>query len=225
MSRSTTRLTSARSRVGLWWVLGVGMMALAVVSGIGQLRDDPTGADAPRPYEPSSAPPSHAPTPAKVSADSAPASLPVGLDIPAIGVSTDLIRLGLNDDNTVQVPEDAAKAGWYEHGPAPGQPGSAVILGHVDSAEGPAVFFRLRFLTPGDRLEARLADGTTAFFRVTRVATYANEDFPARRVYAGGRERPALNLVTCGGVYDRDRGGYQSNVVVFSEFLRTAPAI
>lgn len=218
MSPSVTRTTSGRSLVGLWWVLGVGICVLAVaLIGFGPIRESANPVAA--------APPSRAPAPTAASAESAPASLPTGLDIPAIGVSTDLIRLGLNDDNTVQVPRDAAKAGWYEHGPAPGQLGSAVILGHVDSTEGPAVFFRLRFLTPGDRLQARLADGTTAFFRVTRVATYANEDFPARRVYAGSPKRPALNLVTCGGVYDRDRGGYQSNVVVFSEFLRTTPAL
>src|SRR5690606_13771290 len=99
----------------------------------------------------------------------------------------------------------------------PGQVGSSVILGHVDSLVGPAVFYRLRELTAGNRIDVRLSDGDLVQFRVVRVATYKYQDFPAEQVYAGTARRATLNLVTCGGEYDADRGGYQSNVVVFTE--------
>jgi sortase (surface protein transpeptidase) len=140
---------------------------------------------------------------------------PVSLSIPSIDVQTRLIRLGLRDDGSVEVPSDANAdlAGWFQRGPPPGSRGSSVILGHVDSTTGPAVFFRLSELQPGQRLSVELDDGTTATFRVRSVRTYANEDFPAQRVY-GRQGRSELNLVTCGGVYDSSRGGYQSNVVV-----------
>jgi sortase (surface protein transpeptidase) len=143
----------------------------------------------------------------------APPALPLVLSIPAIDVQTDIIRLGQHRDGTVEVPQRPAEAGWFDLGPPPGTPGSSVILGHVDSVSGPAVFARLDELRPGDRIDVRLDDGTTVQFRVHSLATYANADFPAQKVY-GRQGRSQLNLVTCGGVYDASRGGYQSNVVV-----------
>lgn len=164
----------------------------------------------------SAAPPSTRPA-----ADLEPAGPPQHLTIASIGVSTPLIRLGLNDDRTVEVPQNPARAGWFDQGPVPGQLGSSVILGHVDSTEGPAVFHELSQLEPGALIEVSLAGGALATFRVDRVETYANEDFPARAVYAGDPERRALNLVTCGGEYDAARGGWQSNVIAFTEHVRT----
>jgi len=151
-----------------------------------------------------------------------PPAPPEHLTIPSIGVSTDLVRLGLNDDRTVEVPENPARAGWFDQGPSPGQPGSSVVLGHVDSVEGPAVFHDLARLKPGSTIEVRLSDGAVATFRVDRVATYDNEEFPAERVYAGDPTRRTLNLVTCGGEYDAAAGGWQSNVVVFTTFVASA---
>ena len=146
---------------------------------------------------------------------------PEQLSIPAIGVTTELVSLGLNTDRTVEVPRGPGRAGWFNQGPTPGQSGSSVILGHVDSVDGPAVFFRLRYLEQGDLVRVRLSDATVAHFEVMRVATYANEVFPAEQVYAGAIRHQALNLVTCGGEYDADAGGYQSNVVVYTRHLRT----
>lgn len=145
---------------------------------------------------------------------------PVQLSIPAIKVSADVTGLGLNDDRTVEVPPDPDDVGWYRLGPSPGRPGSAVMLGHVDSTHGPAVFFRLQALKPGDRIAVRLSDAAVAHFKVARIVTYPNQDFPAQKVY--GRvagDRPTLNLVTCGGKYDRAAGGYQSNVVAYTTYL------
>jgi len=142
-------------------------------------------------------------------------ALPRALRIPAIDLTADVIRLGQRDDGTVEVPENPAEAGWFRFGPPPGAAGSSVILGHADSVSGPAVFYRLKELHPGDRIAVRLDDGTTARFRVHSIQTYLNADFPAKKVY-GRQGRSQLNLVTCGGVYDASRGGYQSNVVVYS---------
>ncbi len=145
---------------------------------------------------------------------------PVHLGIPGIGVDARLVRLGLNDDGTVEVPTVPATAGWFGLGTVPGRRGSAVILGHVDSVDGPAVFAGLSTLRTSDRVRVVLSDDGLVEFEVAGVETYANADFPAQRVYAGSRRARALNLVTCGGEYDRERGGYQSNVVVYTRRVR-----
>ena len=148
---------------------------------------------------------------ASVAAD--PPALPLALSIPAIDVETQIIELGQQQDGTVEVPQNPAEAGWFRLGPPPGSSGSSVILGHLDSETGPAVFYRLKELRPGDRLTVTLDDGTSVEFRVHSIRTYLNADFPAKKVY-GKQGRSQLNLVTCGGVYDASRGGYQANVVV-----------
>jgi len=158
-----------------------------------------------------------APGPARVRA--LPRSLPTTLDIPAIGVHTRLLRLGLNPDHTVQVPPLArrSRAGWYRYSPTPGQLGPSVVLGHVDSARyGPGVFFRLGALRIGDPVRVRRADGTTVIFRVTRVAEYAKSAFPSRAVY-GDVDRPELRLITCGGRFDPSERSYLDNVVVYAQ--------
>lgn len=153
-----------------------------------------------------------------------PAGPPVHLSIPAIDVSRPLLRLGVNRDRTVQVPSPAHAElpGWFRLGPTPGETGSAVILGHVDSRSGPAVFHRLRFLESGDHVVVRRAGGTVSRFTVTKVVTYPNDEFPARKVYAS-HGYAALNLVTCGGAYDPDTG-YQANVVVYTRLADSATA-
>jgi hypothetical protein len=150
-------------------------------------------------------------------------STPVALEIPAIGVSVSVSELGLNPDRTVQVPTDFQEPGWFRLGPSPGQVGSAVILGHVDSYKGPAVFFRLRSLRIGDRVDVRLADGVVAHFAVRKVAMYPKDQFPARQVY-GSYGYSALQLVTCGGKFDGRARSYLSNVVVYTALAGTTPA-
>lgn len=93
-----------------------------------------------------------------------------------------------------------------------------MILGHVDSLQGPGVFARLQELRPGDAVTIERADGSTARFVVIETMLYENADFPAERVYAAQDGR-RLNLVTCGGAYDSTRGGYQSNLVVYTRFV------
>jgi LPXTG-site transpeptidase (sortase) family protein len=150
-------------------------------------------------------------------------SAPVELRIPAIALTVSLSTLGLNLNGTVQVPTDIQQPGWYKFGPSPGQEGSAVILGHVDSYQGPAVFFNLRSLTAGDAVDVSLADGVIAQFKVTSVAIYLKTDFPTQAVYAS-HGISALQLVTCGGVFDTQSGHYLSNLVVYTSLVALTPA-
>ena len=145
-------------------------------------------------------------------------SLPVSIAIPAIGVKSKLLRLGVNSDGTIRVPSlDATpgKAAWYKYSATPGQIGVSVIEGHVDTHKGPGVFFRLGSLRPGDTVEVRLADGTTAVFRITGVRQYLKSKFPAKTIYAATRYS-ALRLITCGGNFDYTTGHYLSATVVFA---------
>jgi len=144
-------------------------------------------------------------------------ALPVRLRIPAAGVDTELIRLGREKFGTIAVPTDFELAGWYEEGPRPGQPGPAVILGHVDSkADGPAVFFNLRKLPIGSDVHVDRADGSTVTFRVSGRTQIAKTMFPTELVY-GPTLEPSLTLVTCGGVFDRSKHSYVDNVIVYAE--------
>jgi len=140
---------------------------------------------------------------------------PVSLSIPVIGVHTRLIRLGLTARGTLQVPASTSVAGWYTASPRPGQIGSAVIAGHIDSYLGPGVFFRLRLLRPGDRVYVRHADGTLAIFRVYAEHSYPKNHFPTQQVY-GPAPDPELRLITCGGTFDPATGSYLDNVVVYA---------
>jgi hypothetical protein len=142
---------------------------------------------------------------------------PVHLEIPWIGVDTALIPLGLNPDGTVMVPppDPGAPAGWYRHLASPGEPGPAVLLGHVDSYRGPAVFSRLGDLRPGDGISVRRADGSVVAFVVESVQTHLKGDFPTEGVY-GQTVDPVLRLITCGGAFDRARRAHLSNVVVYA---------
>jgi LPXTG-site transpeptidase (sortase) family protein len=143
---------------------------------------------------------------------------------PAIGVDTPVMPLGLEPDGTVQVPPvtDHDRAGWYRHSPTPGQVGPSVVLGHVTvGTHGDGVFRHLARLHRGDRIEARLENGTVAVFTVTSVRTVAKAAFPTRDVY-GDVDRPELRLITCGGPHDGD--GYRDNVIAFAELTATTTA-
>lgn len=148
-------------------------------------------------------------------------SVPVALSIPAIRMSVPLSELGLNPNHTVQVPTNFQEPGWYKYGPSPGQIGSSVILGHVDSYLGPAVFFQLRSLRPGDPVNVTLADGVVTHFVVRQVAIYPKANFPTLSVY-GSHGYSGLQLVTCGGVFDTQARSYLSNVVVYTSLVSTS---
>jgi LPXTG-site transpeptidase (sortase) family protein len=145
----------------------------------------------------------------------APIAEPVSLVIPSIGVTTSLVHLGLTSAGTLQVPPTTAVAGWYTGSPRPGSIGSAVIAGHIDSYQGPGVFYRLSDLQRGDRVYVRRADGTLVVFKVTEVRQYPKDAFPTTAVY-GATPTPELRLITCGGTFDYSTKSYLSNTVVYA---------
>ncbi len=152
-------------------------------------------------------------------ARAAPAETPVAdparVRIPAIDVDAAVLPLAVDGQGVLPPPPTNADAGWWRAGPEPGEAGPAVIVGHVDGREGPAVFFRLRQLAPGDEIAVDRVDGSTAVFVVERVERHAKDAFPTEAVY--GRTPDArLRLVTCGGEFDRSARHYVDNVVVFA---------
>jgi len=141
--------------------------------------------------------------------------VPVHLRIPAIGLSDPLSQLGLSKGGTVQVPTNVHVPGWYKYGAVPGQLGSAVILGHVDSVSGPAAFYKLAALRPGNKVYVTLSNGHVVGFKVIGLRMYQKTTFPDKLVY-GYHPYSALQLVTCGGIFDVATGHYLSNIVVFT---------
>ncbi|MFY1687573.1 class F sortase [Plantactinospora sp. WMMB782] len=145
-------------------------------------------------------------------------SEPIKIMIPRIGVDAAVMPLGLTPDGMVQAPPlaRAGLAGWYRLGPTPGEAGNSVIVGHVDSREiGPAVFFRLGALLPGDGIQVIREDGSLASFVVDGVKSYPKAAFPTELVY-GPSEESGLRLVTCGGDFDERTGSYPENVIAFA---------
>ncbi|MEV0619770.1 class F sortase [Nonomuraea sp. NPDC050404] len=141
---------------------------------------------------------------------------PVRLRIPAIGVSTRIIPLRLDAKGRLIAPTSYVRVGWNKAGPEPGERGAAVIAGHVDSKTGPAVFYRLPKLSKGDRVHVDRSDGSTVTFKVTRLARYPKNRIPNKEVY-GPAKGAQLRLITCGGTFDRTRGSYRDNVIVFAQ--------
>ncbi|MDQ6873854.1 MAG: class F sortase [Actinomycetota bacterium] len=223
----TERVPSASSP-RRWWRL-LGLVAAGLVLGVtltlvlGQVLHPTAPPRVPVLQAVEAAPPAvpvaRASTP--VAAAKTPADLPVlppsEVAIPKIGVRSRLVDLGLNPDGTLQVPGDFALAGWYSQGPAPGARGGppALIVGHVDSYRGPAVFFRLKELAVGDRVRVRRIDGVTLTFRVYRTAVFPKNAFPDKQVYAPS-SRAELRLITCTGVFDRSHRSYLSNFVAYA---------
>ncbi|MCX5047991.1 MULTISPECIES: class F sortase [unclassified Streptomyces] len=145
-----------------------------------------------------------------------PPSPPDRIRIPSIRVNAPLMGLALTRAGSLDVPPAAKKnlAGWYEAGTTPGEQGTAIVAGHVDNADGPAVFYDLGALKKGSRIEVDRRDGSAALFSVDAVEVYDAEHFPDEKVY-GAADRPELRVITCGGGYSRSTG-YEGNVVVFA---------
>jgi len=187
---------------------------VALGSGAWLLR---SGAETDAPPQPSAA---QAASPGTRDAGSAvpalPHSPPERIRIPAIRVNAPLMGLGLTPQGSLDVPPSEEKnlAGWYEAGTTPGERGTAIVAGHVDNTDGPAVFYDLGALKKASTIEVARRDGSTAIFTVDAVEVYTAHDFPDDKVY-GAAPRPELRVITCGGGYSKTTG-YQGNVVVFA---------
>jgi hypothetical protein len=175
----------------------------------------------PRTAAPATPAPTATATPAAPAVVALPRSVPTHLRIPAIGVDSSLMQLGLNADGTLQVPpyDKTAPPGWYRGSPTPGQVGPSVILGHVDTFKaGPVVFYRLAQLRTGDRIDVNRKDGRTASFRVYRVQSVPKDRFPTLDIY-GDTAGPELRVITCGGDWDPQAHDYADNTVVFASLV------
>ncbi|MER6347403.1 class F sortase [Streptomyces sp. NPDC001595] len=149
-----------------------------------------------------------------------PRSKPVRLLIPKISVDAPFTDLAIGPSGQLEPPPaaDTNLVGWYAKGPSPGEIGTSVIAGHVDTATSPAVFVGLGELEEGDVFHVRRADGRKASFEVDDVETFEKDDFPDERVY-GDSSRPEVRLITCAGEYDRKVRDYTENLVVFAHLV------
>ena len=150
-------------------------------------------------------------------------SPPTRVQIPAIGVDSPLMELGLQADGTMQVPPAEIPAGWYSGAPTPGELGPAILAGHVDWAGKPGVFLRLHELKTDDEVTVTRQDGSAAVFRVTQVKEYPKNNFPTDVVY-GDLDHAGLRLITCGGALNRLAHSYDDNIIVFADLVGTRTA-
>ncbi|SEN52113.1 class F sortase [Nonomuraea pusilla] len=196
---------------GVAALLGAGALAVTLWT-----RPAPPAPAAPPPPPPADVPATAVPSAVPTARPVARSSPPVRVEIPAIGVRAEVMRLGTNPDGTLEVPplSQADRTGWYERGAAPGTAGPAVIVGHVDTATGPAVFARLGDLRPGDRVRVVRADGKVATYRLDRFESVRKTAFPTERVY-GDLPYAAIRLITCGGAFDRGSGHYVDNLIAY----------
>jgi Sortase domain len=208
------RLACSRVMAGV-----AALLAIAVAAGCSA---DAAPAPPPSVSAPGSVAPSAAAAPSGAAAPMA-RSTPVRVQIPAIGVDSTLMQLGLQADGSLQVPPVGFPAGWYTGAPTPGELGPAILAGHVDWGGHPGVFYHLRDLQPATEVTITRQDGSAAVFRVTHVEEYPKDQFPTDLVY-GDLDRPGLRLITCGGAFDRQTRNYDDNIVAFADLVTTHPA-
>ncbi|MFF0749177.1 class F sortase [Streptomyces sp. NPDC004267] len=206
-------------RRGAWGVVAVVLLVGVhlVRGGAGEWRAD----GPPQPL--AAAAPGQVPAGATAAPGPLPASPPVRVRVPAVRVDAPVVRVGLDADGWIEAPSpyDGELAGWFTGSVTPGERGTAVVVGHVDTPDGRAVFYDLGALARGQRVEIARADGRTAVFTVYGIEVVPKEGFPARRVY-GSTGSPELRLITCGGPYSQD-GGYAGNVVVSARLTSVLP--
>ncbi|MGO4630434.1 class F sortase [Streptomyces sp. 2RAF24] len=207
-------------RRGAW-----GVVAVVLLIGVHLLRGgaDELRADGPPQPLAAAAPDTAGLLPGAVAPDPLPASPPVRVRVPSLRIDAPVAEVGLDADGWIEAPppEERASAGWFTGAVTPGERGTAVVVGHVDTPEGRGVFYDLGALTKDRRVEIVRADGRTAVFTVYGIEVVPKDAFPAARVY-GSTGRPELRLITCGGLYARD-GGYTGNVVVSARLTEIRP--
>ncbi|MGD6749250.1 class F sortase [Streptomyces sp. BH105] len=197
-----------------------GVLALVLLTGLALVRSGSGEFDA-GPPQPASVE-RRSPEPAAAKAARPLPFSPVDrVRIPAIRVDAPVASVGLDPDGWIDAPppKEANLAGWFTGAASPGERGTAVVVGHVDNARGPAVFYGLGSLRAGHHVEIRRRDGRTAVFQVYGVEVFVKSRFPGRKVYRSGAT-PELRLITCGGRFSK-REGYEGNVVAFARLVST----
>lgn len=204
-------------------MLPVFALAVVALSWAGP-SSPPAAAPAPAPVasRPASPAPSVTGT-AKAESFSLPRSAPTRLLIPSIDVDAPFTELSIGSSGRLNAPppDDTNLVGWFAGGASPGERGTAIVAGHLDTTTSPAVFASLSSLSEGDTVSVVRKDGTTADFVVDDVENFPQDDFPDDRVYADTPD-PQLRLITCGGSYDRSKKRYTENTVVFAH-LKSPP--
>ena len=241
---SGTGARRGRPRTASLLMCAIGSLLVGAAGALVHLQPAPAGAGAPAgvaapaalPGPPAAAVTTEQPTPtttaslpvpasaqararvrrASVDAEAAP---PRSVQIPAAGVDSRLVPLRRQRDGALEVPADFALAGWYRDGVRPGDRGPAVLVGHVDSYDGPAVFFGLKDLRRDDKVTVTRTDGSAVVFAVYARETVGKDDFPTSRVY-GDTDQPELRLLTCGGPFDAETKHYRDNVVVYARQIK-----
>jgi len=208
--------TSGPGKLAARWRHAMALAVLAAGAGITFVVVHPSPTD--RSAAPAALPPGSATGTLALASPSASGERPappVRIDITSIGVSAPVDPLVLKVDGTLEVPTDYRRAGYYTGRPVPGEIGPAIIAAHVDSKTGPAAFYHLRDLKPGDEVRVTRADGTTVLFSVDRLEQHPKDAFPTEAVY-GPTPGATLRLVTCAGAFDHSAESYRDNLIAFA---------
>ncbi|WP_018656744.1 class F sortase [Actinomadura flavalba] len=215
MARVTTPAAGRRGSLAVAGVLAGGLL----LTGCGGDGGKPVAASSPAVSSPAA--PAAEPVAAGKPLDRSP---PKTIRIPKLRVEAPVSRLGLRPDGRIEEPPLSRPnlAGWYEKGPTPGEVGPSVVLGHVDAHKKPAVFFRLRELKKGDRIEIARQDGSVATFAVQKLESVPKKKFPGEKVYAEDIDYASLRLVTCGGAFDASTGHYLDNTIAYAKLVESA---
>ncbi|MEU7114206.1 class F sortase [Streptomyces sp. NPDC046182] len=208
--------SSGLSRRGAW-----GVVAVVLLVGVHLVRGGTEEWRAGGPPQPlAAAAPEHAAALAPAAAPGPlPASRPTRVRVPAVRIDAPVTPVGLDADGWIDTPpaDETGLAGWFTSAVTPGEKGTAVVVGHVDTPDGPSVFYELGALSKGQRVEIARQDGRTAVFSVYGVEVVPKDDFPAERIYRTSLH-PELRLLTCGGGFSRQKG-YDGNVVVSARLV------
>jgi LPXTG-site transpeptidase (sortase) family protein len=148
---------------------------------------------------------------------------PARIKIASLKIDAPVVDLGLNIDGTLEVPKRDNDVGWYTQSPTPGAMGPSVMVGHLDSARGTAIFYNLKNLKAGDQFQIVREDGSVANFKVDNSETYAQDNFPTAKVY-GNLNYAGIRLITCSGTYSRIKGHYSDNLVVYGTLVSISPS-
>ncbi|WP_226670393.1 class F sortase [Metabacillus litoralis] len=144
--------------------------------------------------------------------------VPTQIEIPSINVQASITKQGLNNKGQMIIPDNGEEVAWYEPGAQPGEEGNAVLAGHVDDYTGPAVFFYLKELKPGDDVIVYDAKGKKLLFRVEKIQSYPKDEAPLQKIF-GPTTEPRLNLITCTGLYNRSTNEHEERLVVYTKMV------